>query len=75
MVEENDTSLCPSVIINDKKEQVVLMRRGSDHERQLAEAKIRNVYTCFITPLIGHKLTGVEMKDHKLFNLFNDVMN
>jgi len=64
------------VIVNDENERTAtLMRRESDYERHLDEAELRNVYTCFIRPLIDHKLTGDEIKDGKLFNLLNDVMN
>ncbi|KAL7537358.1 hypothetical protein ACHAXR_007762, partial [Thalassiosira sp. AJA248-18] len=66
------------VVVNDDNERSVLMkrgRRGSDYERHLDEAELRNVYTCFITPHIDYKLTGDEAKDQKLFNLLNDIMN
>ncbi|KAL9178556.1 hypothetical protein ACHAXT_001894 [Thalassiosira profunda] len=63
------------VIVNDENERTVPMRRESDQERHLAEAELRNVYTCFITPLIDYRLTGDEEKDQRLFKLLNDIMN
>ncbi|KAL9178549.1 hypothetical protein ACHAXT_001887 [Thalassiosira profunda] len=63
------------VIVNDENERTAPMRRESDQERHLAEAELRNVYTCFITPLIDYRLTGDEEKDQRLFKLLNDIMN
>ena len=63
------------VVVNEENEHVMPKRRRSDQERHLAEAEIRNVYTCFITPLIDYKLTGNEEKDKLLFSLLNDIMN
>lgn len=49
-------------------------RRGSDQERHLAEAELRNVYTCFISLAVDYTLTGYFETDQKLFNLLNDIM-
>ena len=63
------------VVVNDNNERAAPMRRGSDHDRHLAEAELRNVYTCFITPEVDYKLTGDEEKDSKLFIMLNNIMN
>jgi len=63
------------VVVNEENERIMPKRRRSDQERHLAEAEIRNVYTCFITPLIDYELTGNEEKDKLLFSLLNDIMN
>ena len=64
------------VVVNNINERALPMRRGSsDHERHLAEAELRNVYTCFITPLIDYTVTGDDKKDQKLFKILNDIMN
>ena len=55
------------VVVNDENESSAMqMRRTSDHERHLAEAELRNVYTCFITPLIDCKLSkGDKVKNQE----------
>jgi len=63
------------VVVNDDNERATPMRRRSNQERHLAEAELRNVYTCFITPLIDYKLSGDKGKDEKLFSLLNNIMN
>lgn len=63
------------VVVNDDNERVpASLKVGSYRERHLTEAELRNVYTCFISPRIDHKLTGDEVIDHKLFRLLNDIM-
>ena len=63
------------VVVNDENERAITMRNSCDHERHIAEAELRNVYTCFITPLIDHRLTGDEGKDRQLFLLLNNILN
>ncbi|KAK1736676.1 adenylate/guanylate cyclase domain-containing protein [Skeletonema marinoi] len=64
------------VVVNDDNETTSRFKTESDDlERHLAEAELRNVYTCFISPLIDYKITGDEEKDKQLFNLLNDIMN
>lgn len=64
------------VVVNDDNENTSRFKNKSDDmERQLAEAELRNVYTCFISPLIDYRITGDEEEDEKLFNLLNDIMN
>ncbi|KAL7552126.1 hypothetical protein ACHAWF_018244 [Thalassiosira exigua] len=65
------------VVVNDDSEWLVpvSLRYIRDQERHLAEAELRNVYTCFVTPLVDYELTGDKTKDQKLFNLLNDIMN
>ncbi|KAL7554113.1 hypothetical protein ACHAWF_017514, partial [Thalassiosira exigua] len=45
------------------------------HDRHLAEAELRDVYTCFVTPLVEHKLAGDARKDGAFLRLLDDVMN
>ena len=63
------------VVVNDDNEATSHFKNESDYERHLAEAELRNVYTCFISPLIDYRITGDEKEDEKLFNLLNDIMN
>ena len=63
------------VVVNHDNERATPIKRRSDEERHLAEAELRNVYTCFITPLIDYQLTGNEEKDKMLYDLLNDIMN
>jgi class 3 adenylate cyclase len=63
------------VVVNHDNERATPIKRRSDQERHLAEAELRNVYTCFITPLIDYQLTGNEEKDKMLYDLLNDIMN
>ncbi len=64
------------VVVNDDNETASRFKNESDvMERQLAEAELRNVYTCFISPLIDYRITGDDEEDEKLFNLLNDIMN
>ena len=64
------------VVVNDDHERATTgMTRRTDQERHLAEAELRNVYTCFISPLIDYKLSGNEESDQILFGLLNDIMN
>ncbi|KAL3763332.1 hypothetical protein ACHAW5_010999 [Stephanodiscus triporus] len=63
------------VVANDNNESApISLKLGSYRERHVTEAELRTVYTCFISPLIDHKLTGDEVIDKKLFNLLNDIM-
>ena len=63
------------VVGNDDSEISSSVRgRRSDRDRHLVEAELRNVYTCFITPLIDCRLTGEEGKDRKIFALLNQIM-
>jgi len=63
------------VVVNDDNETTSHIKNESDYERHLAEAELRNVYTCFISPLVDYRITGDEKEDEKLFNLLNDIMN
>jgi class 3 adenylate cyclase len=63
------------VVVNDDNETSSHIKNESDYERHLAEAELRNVYTCFISPLVDYRITGDEKADEKLFNLLNDIMN
>jgi class 3 adenylate cyclase len=63
------------VVVNDENETSSRFKNESDYERHIAEAELRNVYTCFISPLIDYRLTGDDEKDTKLFNLLNDILN
>lgn len=65
------------VVVNDENEsqtQVSIRGRGSDVDRHLSQAELRNVFVAFISPMIDYNLTGDAKKDRKLYNLLNDIM-
>jgi class 3 adenylate cyclase len=63
------------VVVNDDSERAPRsLKIGSFRERHLAEAELRTVYTCFISPRVEFKLTGDDTIDQKLFSLLNDIM-
>lgn len=68
-------SLYVHPVVVNSNDELEPTRRSSDQERHLAEAELRNVYTCFISLSVEHTLTGYNEVDRKLFNLLNDIMN
>jgi class 3 adenylate cyclase len=63
------------VVVNDDSEHAPRNGKiGSFRERHLAEAELRTVYTCFISPRVEYKLTGDDTIDQKVFCLLNDIM-
>ena len=64
----------PVVVNEDNERASTSTNIGSFRVEHLTEAELRNVYTCFISPRIDHKLTGDDSIDQKLFQLLNDIM-
>lgn len=64
----------PVVVNEDNERSSTSTNVGSCRVEHLTEAELRNVYTCFISPRIDHKLTGDDSIDQKLFQLLNDIM-
>ena len=63
------------VVVNDENEsQTQVSLRGSDIDKHLSQAELRNVFVAFISPMIDYKLTGDDKKDRQLFHLLNDIM-
>lgn len=61
------------VAVRDEEDRPAF-RRGSEKARHLAEAELRNVFTCFVSPLVDYNLSGDDSKDQTLFNLLQQVM-
>ena len=61
------------VVVSDEEDRSAF-RFGSEKTRHLAEAELRNVFTCFVAPLVNYNLSGDDAKDQALFNLLQQVM-
>ena len=70
----NMVSLYAHPVVVSEEEEHSAFRSGSEKARHLAEAELRNVFTCFVAPLVDHTLSGDDAKDQTLFNLLQQVM-